>query len=275
MRPKKSLGQNFLTSTTALKAIIRAAQSSYSPKESPLLVLEVGPGHGVLTRELLAAGLSVVAVEKDDALAEELRQTFAAEIATGQLSLVHNDILAFAPTFFLTAAAQNYQVVANIPYYLTGELLRLFLEADQPTGGQPKSMVLMLQKEVAERIVAKDGRESLLSLSIKAFGDPEYIQTVKAGSFFPKPKVDSAILAIKNISRERLGGLKPADFFQILHAGFAHKRKTLKNNLANWSNSTNAFATCTIDPKSRAENLTLNQWICLTQKLKNLSTNGN
>lgn len=266
MRPKKSLGQNFLHSTAAREAIIQTARlrgnaTEDSPPDIGQTVLEIGPGKGFLTERLLeAVGKTgkVVAVEKDDALLAFLQEKFAEAIKTSQLELIHGDILEFNP--------QNlgrYKLIANIPYYLTGEIIRQFLESANP----PEMMVLMLQKEVAERIVAKDSRESILSISVKAFGEPKYIQTVKAGSFFPVPKVDSAILAINNI--------KPlADsraFFGIVKTGFAHKRKLLRGNLAC---STEVLEKCKIEPQARAENLNLNQWLCLTNTLPNHSANG-
>lgn len=263
MKPKKSLGQNFLHSTSALKAIIHAATVTTEVRP-PYKVLEIGPGKGFLTEALLQAGASVIAVEKDDNLFELLQEKFASEIKSGQLELIHDDILDFAPKFFSTPQALSYQLVANIPYYLTGEIIRVFLEADR----QPRAMVLMLQKEVAERIIAKDGRESILSISVKIFGEPKYLKTVRAGSFFPKPKVDSAILLISDISRERLAGVNPEKFFEVLRAGFAHKRKILSSNLKQiWPRSTEVLEACKINPNSRAENLNLNQWQCLAQKL--------
>lgn len=260
MRPKRSLGQNFLTSVAARTAIVRAAQlghDSQNPTEdSPPWVLEIGPGKGFLTEGLLAAGAQVIAVEKDDQLYAFLQEKFGQAIGAGRLKLIHGDILHF-PSSLLPS---NYKLIANIPYNLTREIIRRFLE----TENRPNLMVLMLQKEVAERIVglprakSRDQiRESLLSISVKAFGEPKYIQTVRAGSFFPKPRVDSAILAIKNI--------RPARFdLDIVRVGFAHKRKLLKSNL---NCSTEIFEKCKIDPQARAENLTLDQWICLNQQL--------
>ena len=221
-------------------------------------VLEIGPGLGVLTEALLATGASVVAVEKDDRLIPVLREKFEKEIASGQLKLIHGDIL--KEKFEI----KNYKLVANIPYYITGQVIRKFLEAEN----QPDSMTLLVQKEVAERIVAKDGKESLLSLSVKVYGEPKYVQTVKRGSFEPAPNVDSAIIHIANISRKNFQKISEANFFKLIHAGFAHKRKQLLPNLsALYSKDIirGAFEKLSIDLKTRAEDLPLQKWLELCE----------
>lgn len=230
------------------------------------VVLEIGPGKGFLTEALLeAVGKEgkVIAVEKDDNLVEELKTKFQDPIKSGQLELIHGGILELPEG----RLPYSYQLVANIPYNITGKIIRAFLEAEK----QPKAMVLMLQKEVAERIVARNGKESILSISVKAYGEPKYIQTVKAGSFFPKPKVDSAILAIKNISRQNFLNLDtkcPSEtetkFFKIVKKGFAHKRKLLRGNLGC---SKELLKKCMINHKARAEELTLDQWLYLSKNL--------
>ena len=188
MRPKKSLGQNFLTSQSVVDKIVETA--NLNPKD---VVLEVGPGKGVLTQALLEKAGKVIAVEKDDALIYLLKEKFAQEIKEEKLVLVRGDILKF--DFEERGLKKsNYKIVANIPYYITGEFLRSVLSSDI----QPSQMVLLVQKEVAERI-ARSKKESILSLSIKVYGEPKYIQIVKAGSFNPAPKVDSAILSIENL----------------------------------------------------------------------------
>jgi len=261
MLPKKSLGQNFLTNAGIVASIVDAA--SLSPNET---VLEIGPGKGVLTEELLKRGVRVVSVEKDADLIPLLRTKFEKEILEKRLVLVNKDILQFNFQFSIfnfqcdeqstinnpfnsiqgKQRLTKYKLVANIPYYITGQIIRKFLTADK----QPEKMVLLVQKEVAERIIARDSKESLLSISIKAYGEPKYIKTVKAGSFTPAPSVDSAILLIDNISRKFFdkgmvaiknvsdGVTNPVRqevneerFFEILHAGFAHKRKQLFGNL--------------------------------------------
>src|SRR3990167_5903415 len=171
MRAKKSLGQHFLKSERALRTMVEAGKVT---KEDT--VLEIGPGRGVLTEKLLAVGCQVIAVEKDDGLFELLEQKFAKEIASSKLTLIHDDILNFK------LKIENYKLVANIPYNITGAILKKILETDY----QPETMVLLVQKEVAERIVGKRGsrastKESILSISVKAYGIPRYVETVKAG----------------------------------------------------------------------------------------------
>jgi 16S rRNA (adenine1518-N6/adenine1519-N6)-dimethyltransferase len=218
---KKSLGQNFLKSEKAFRDIIDSAQIKKDE-----WILEIGPGLGALTEKLLGSGARVVAIEKDKNLIDILNKKFEQETKEGRFFLIEQDALLFNIS---VSPIQNneYKLVANIPYYITGEILRLALSVWR----QPKKIVLMLQKEVAKRICATDKRESLLSISVKIFGEPKIISTVKAGSFVPAPKVDSAILEIDHLSKEKLAGLEEKIFFLIVKAGFAHKRKMLGGNL--------------------------------------------
>ncbi len=262
---KKSLGQHFLRSESALRKIAEAGQ--LSPAD---IVLEIGPGEGVLTKLLLEQAGKVIAVEKDDRLIPLLKQKFATEIASRKLELIHADILKFS-IFNFQFSGKPYKIVANIPYYITGALIRKFLESD----AQPKTMVLLIQKEVGKRIIAKDKKESILSISVKAYGVPRYIDTVKAGAFSPPPKVDSAIIAIENISKEfftdglteplhgtRLDLVRKAElrFFALLKKGFAHPRKLLSSNL---EIDPQILVSCGLSPKVRAEEVSLAEWRCL------------
>lgn len=265
MIKKKSLGQHFLKSKSALLAIVEAS----NPKENDI-VLEIGPGEGVLTEILLKNVRKVIAVEKDHRLIPILQEKFIKEITSKKLTLIHSDILNLTTlktatqSYLHTLSVCKYKVVANIPYYITGQILRMFLESDN----QPESMTLLVQKEVAERIVAKDGKESLLSLSVKAYGEPKIVRTVGRGAFNPPPNVDSAILLIENISKKKLGRYEK-DFFKLIHAGFAHKRKQLLSNLNNMNKDMliMAFRKCGIDPKARAEDLPLETWLKLCNNL--------
>lgn len=250
IQAKKSLGQNFLNSDGALSGIIEAGKVKRGDT-----VLEIGPGKGALTKKLLETGAKVFAIEKDDRLIPVLEELFAKEIKSGKFTLIHGDVLEFNPTEYKLKEG-NYKLVANIPYYITGELIRNFL-SELP---QPELMVILVQKEVAERIVSKDGKESILSISVKVYGEPKYIQTVKAGSFFPSPKVDSAILLIDNISKKNFTDTSEQKFFEILRAGFAHKRKTLSSNLKAYI-SKEQLASLGINEKERAEKLSLEQWL--------------
>ncbi len=258
MKTKKSLGQHFLNSPKVISDIVSAGKLNDHD-----LVLEIGPGEGVLTKALLDKNVSVVAIEKDDRLVPFLNEKFLKEISTNKLKLVHSDVLDFDLKKIIN---KPYKVIANIPYYITGQIIRVFLE----TNKQPESMVLLIQKEVAERIVAKDGKESLLSLSVKIYGEPKIIRFVGKGAFTPQPNVDSAVLSIENISKEKLGAISETLFFKILHSGFAHKRKQLLPNLSSLYKKEHlleVFDMCKIDHKSRAEDLSLETWINLCKKL--------
>jgi 16S rRNA (adenine1518-N6/adenine1519-N6)-dimethyltransferase len=270
--PKKSLGQHFLRSDGALNKIIAAAELTKKD-----IVVEVGPGEGVLTEKLLQVSRMTLAIEKDSRSIEFLNEKFKKEIKSGKLVLIEGDIL---ETDFCVILAQariqfinstdmdprlrkddntKYRVVANIPYYISGALIRFFLESKKP----PTSMTLLLQKEVVERIVAKDKKESILSISVKAYGEVSNKGIVKAGSFFPPPKVDSAILHVSNVSKDffKKNKIEEERFFEVLKAGFAHKRKLISNNLKEKS---------LIYPKNfplniRPEDLNLKDWAKITK----------
>jgi 16S rRNA (adenine1518-N6/adenine1519-N6)-dimethyltransferase len=254
MRAKKSLGQNFLKSEGIIKNIVRAGNLS---KED--VVLEVGPGHGELTREILTTSNHVIAIEKDDYLASKLQSLFKREISSGKLKVINGDALELTPDM-LSLKDGEFKVIANIPYYITGHLIRLYLGAKS----KPNKMVLLVQKEVAERII--DDKESLLSLSVKAYGEPNYVMTVESEHFSPKPKVDSAVISINNISRSFFKDVNfsEEDFFTLIKAGFAHKRKFLMNNLERGGVSKTEvkkiFDELGISLKTRAEDISLGDW---------------
>lgn len=272
VRAKKSLGQNFLTSRGVARDIVVAAHITLDDT-----VLEIGPGKGFLTEGLLQKAGKVIAVEKDVRMIEYLKDKFAEEIESGKLQLVHEDILYFDPPHY-RLQANSYKLVANIPYYITGEIMRMFLSGDI----QPSHMVLMVQKEVAERIVARppargaragDRKESILSMSVRAYGTPRYIQKVPARYFSPKPKVDSAVLLIENISKNNFKNKKEEEwFFVVMKTGFSQKRKVIRNTLSSKFNKENvgsALKACDISENIRAEKLNFAQWLCLSNKIKN------
>lgn len=219
-KAKKSLGQNFLKSAQAIRDIVKAGD--VGPQDT---VLEIGPGKGALTEALLGAGATVIAIEKDRDLFTHLTEKFQTEINSKKLILTEGDALEFdLPNSKLLTS--GYKLIANIPYNITGLIFRKFLESNN----QPERMVLLVQKEVAQRISDKI-KESILSLSVKAYGTPKIISKVPARYFSPAPKVDSAIIAITNISRSNFTNLTEKRFFDVIHAGFAHKRKVLIKNL--------------------------------------------
>ncbi|MGM0628919.1 MAG: 16S rRNA (adenine(1518)-N(6)/adenine(1519)-N(6))-dimethyltransferase RsmA [Patescibacteria group bacterium] len=262
MKAKKSLGQHFLRSNPALERIADAVD--ITPKET---VIEIGPGHGELTEKLLARRAYVIAVEKDREMVRELSQKFKKEIKNNQMEIVRADIREPSPSDLLgEKGGQKYKVVGNIPYYITGYILRKFLT--DPL--KPQRVVFLVQKEVAER-AARSKKESLLSLGIKAYGEPKYKGVVKAGSFSPPPKVDSAILAIENIDKGFSDEKEEAFFFDILKTGFSQKRKTLLGNLSKDFEKEKleiAFKQCELDPKTRAENVTIKEWKDLASLLE-------
>ena len=256
MRAKKSLGQHFLKSERAISKIVEAGD--LVPDDA---VLEIGPGEGVLTEKLLAVGCKVIAVEKDDALFEFLKEKFYKEIKAGKLELVHDDILNFK------LKIEHYKLIANIPYNITGAILKKFLGAKN----QPKTMALLVQKEVAKRIIrrplggsaSKWGKESILSISVKAYGTPRYVETVKAGSFVPMTKIDSAIIAIENISKQFFQGFREDDFFKTLKTGFKSKRKKLSSNLSTIFGKNKireVFQKLNLDDNLRAEDVGIETW---------------
>jgi len=280
-KAKKSLGQNFLKSEIALRKIVEAGEVKHDD-----VVLEIGPGKGALTEQLLACGCQVLAVEKDRELFEFLKEKFEKEILSGQLILLNEDILKFPISNF---QFPKYKIIANIPYNITGAILKKFLTEKC----QPECMVLMVQHEVATRIIAHDGKESILSISVKAYGEPKMIMKVDKRYFSPAPKVNSAIISIKNISRKNFppllveGGVGGGDlkklpprplgtppqkggegnleerFWEIVKAGFAHKRKKLSGNLKGVYGGDSSVLEKL--GNKRAEDLTLSDWITLAR----------
>lgn len=261
--PNRFLGQNFLTSRRIIEEIVHAADIKPSD-----VILEVGPGKGILTEELVKRAGKVIAIEKDKRMVDYL----GALLPSG-LEIIHADILKFNLESY-KLKTKRYKIVANIPYYITSRLLRKFLESDN----QPSLMVLMVQKEVADRIVARDKKESILSISVKAYGQPKIIKKVPAKYFSPQPKVDSAILLIDNISKKffsAFGGADENRFFKLVRTGFSHKRKLLKNNLSQVCQGLpliprvvlGVFRRCGIEENARAENLSLENWKCLYKNL--------
>lgn len=242
MYAKKSLGQHFLKSERALNKIVEAGEIKKSD-----VVLEIGPGTGTLTERLLTKANRVIAVEKDDALYEILENKFP------ELELVHGDILDFTPP------KTSYKLVANIPYNITGAILEKFLSAEN----QPERIVLLVQKEVAERIIARNNKASILSLSVKAYGKPKFVEKVLAGSFAPAPRVDSAILLIEDISKEFFDKFSERDFFRLVKTGFSAKRKKLSSNLSKIfpkNRTSEVFALLKIGENTRAEDVSLAEW---------------
>ena len=256
---KRSLGQNFLTSAVVPNWMCEAGEVKKGD-----LVLEIGPGTGMLTKVLLEKGAVVTAVEADERAIVKLNEIFTKEITDGQLSIHDGDGREITPET-LGFSNREFKVVANIPYYLSGFLLRTLLESRI----QPSNLTFLIQKELAERI-ARDEKESILSLSVKVFGNPMYKKTVSRGHFFPKPKVDSAILSIHNINKNNFVDIAPELFFHILHLGLGNKRKQLLSNIAHEyprAHLEKIFTELGIPLNIRGEDLKLPIWLKLCKKL--------
>lgn len=257
---KKSLGQNFLKSKKAIAQIVAAPNT-----QSGNLIVEIGPGKGALTRPLLETGAHVMAFELDKRMIDYLNNELSEYIESGQLQLIHQDVLGIDMESFF-GKFDSYKLIANIPYYITNAIIRKFLETEY----QPTDMCLLVQKEVAERIVVRDGKQSLLSLAIAVYGDAKYISKVDRKYFSPSPKVHSAIIHIGNISTKKIGDTKRQRlFFEIIRAGFAHKRKKTIRNLEKIADRkiwTEIFSELEINENTRAEQLDLGVWIQILDK---------
>lgn len=256
---KRSLGQNFLTSDIVPGWMVEAAKVTTSDT-----ILEIGPGTGRLTEALLKTGARVIAVEADIRAVEELNKTFEKELKSKQLTLHHGDAREINP-ISLGLSDKKFKVVANIPYYLSGFLLRSLLESEI----QPTNLTFLIQKELAVRI-ARDKKESILALSVKVFGEPKLYKTVSPGHFYPMPKVDSAILTIDNIQRDNFKEITTEHFFAIIHLGLGKKRKQLIANLSekyNRSDLISIFESLNISLTIRGEDISLPIWLKLSKKL--------
>lgn len=263
VRPKKLLGQHFLRSQKALNTLRK--RSELHPEK---ICLEIGPGEGVLTHELLSAGKKVIAVEKDNESLAHLQKRFAAEIASKKLVLIDGDIRESlqpdSELFSKILKGKSYSVCANIPYYLTGLLIETLLEHPH----QPGHMLLMVQKEVADRLVAKDAKQSVLSIATATFSMVKYIEKVPAGAFFPPPKVDSAIVEFTSIVPHALEDktIDPKEFLNFVKRCFIGKRKQLGGVVRNLHEKIDEgalmkiFSAAGIDMKARPETLTLRDW---------------
>ncbi len=300
LRPRKSLGQNFLTDEHALAQIVASAGITRDD-----VVLEIGPGLGSLTRHLAEAAHHVIAVEIDQSLLPPL-QSVVAEYPN--VSIVHGDILQIDPARLVTGqlvtgqsvtgqsvdpsthlpvdrltdspvdqstnllsyqSASHYKVVANIPYYITSAIIRHLLEA----AIKPSTIVLTVQQEVAQRIVAQPDDMNLLAVSVQFYGTPRIVQRIKAGAFYPAPDVDSAVVRI-DLPDEPLYAVDDVDmFFRVAKAGFGQKRKQLHNalraGLSLPGEQIDAMLTAAgIDPKRRAETLSLPEWVKLVERVR-------
>lgn len=262
--PSRQKGQNFLIDESVLAKIVEAAD--LKPKDK---ALEIGPGFGVLTRELVKRSNRVVAVELDKKLAFFLKRRFK---DFKNLEIIEKDILDLK---IEDEGFKKYKLIANLPYNITSIVLRKFLETEY----KPELIVVMVQKEVAERICAKPGGMSLLSVSVQFYAEPEIVAIVPKESFWPEPEIDSAILRIVTRNYAELRGtmrnLSEKDFFQIVRIGFSSRRKQLHNNLANGLRLEgkiikNILSNLNLDPLIRAQDLGVSDWLKLAKALKSV-----
>lgn len=308
LEAKKSLGQNFLHNKTMIRKIAEAGEISADE-----LIIEIGPGTGELTAGILeeikkadqfdrasqdsqasqeADNLKntaknkgavvkksnklgttrLIAIEKDQRAIPILEERFKEEVEAGILQIIEGDFLEMDLETLISG--RIFKIIANIPYYITGAIIRKSLELQH----KPSKLIFLVQKEVAERIVERDGKGSILSKSIAFFGKPRLILAVAKGNFVPSPKVDSAVVSI-TISEENLKNLSTVPekwFFEILHAGFAHKRKILTSNLKQFfadnkvtQTPEEIFLDLSINPKIRAEELSIEDWISISKSAQN------
>ena len=267
----KSLGQNFLIDEEVLEKII--ACSNLNDEDA---VIEIGPGLGTLTEELSKRCRKVVAIEKDNKIAELLKRKMCCHMQTVETQhccvstdrcientkVINNDILQMNISELIPEYFQNrkYKLISNIPYYITSPIIKMFLESDV----QPEMIVLLMQKEVAQRICAKPGKLSMIALGVQTYGDPEIIDLVKNTSFYPCPKVDSAILKIGNIKKDHSKEYYQ-QLFRIMKIGFSSKRKKLVNNFSSGfqldkEQSEKILLKAGIDTNVRAQELSLDDW---------------
>ena len=257
---KRTMGQNFLVDEQALAQIVAAADI-----QSTDTIVEIGPGLGVLTSELSKRAGKVIAIEKDDKFADVLKTQYL----NSNVEIVHQDALNFEPNTY-GLIAESYKLVANIPYNITSLIIRKFLEEED----KPEMMILLVQKEVAERIIAEPGDMSLLAVSVQFYAKVEIVAIVPKESFFPTPKVDSAIIKLVSKSdSKQVSKTEEKDFFRIVKFGFAAKRKTLENNLSagmhiKKDDARDIIKKAGFAPNIRAEGLSVLDWLKLFETLK-------
>ncbi|PJE50411.1 MAG: ribosomal RNA small subunit methyltransferase A [Candidatus Yanofskybacteria bacterium CG10_big_fil_rev_8_21_14_0_10_36_16] len=262
IRPKKSMGQNFLVNEGTYKKITETLE--LKPNET---VIEVGPGLGILTDFLATTGANVIAVEKDDNLSEYLKNKFQ---YYKNVKIINEDILLFKPNDYKKQIV-DCSVVGNIPYYLTSRLIRNIFESNNWKETKPKQVVLMIQKEVARRITARPPKMSLLAVSVQYYSKPKVISKVPRTNFYPQPEVDSAIIKMLP-HKSSVSGVDDEKFFKVVKAGFSEKRKKISNNLSKQlkidkQKIIKILEEINIDPGRRAETLTIEEWNKVAKQL--------
>ncbi len=269
IRPSRRKGQNFLIDKGILKKIIQTATLSSSD-----VVLEIGPGFGILTKELAKQVKKVVAAEIDKQLAKILRKTFK---NNKNVEIIEKDILKIPDALFNSLKREDkgsYKIVANLPYQITSPVLWKFLSKEP----KPSLMVLLVQKEVAQRIKALPGEMNLLAILVQFYSEPKIVTYISKDSFWPKPKVDSALILLKpRLCKYINDSTKEKEFFQLVKLGFSNRRKQLKNNLvrmlkAEKEKIDEVFRNIGLDLKIRPQNLKIENWVKLYDRLINQKT---
>lgn len=257
VRPKYQLGQNFLSDPNALDQVVAAAGLTGTET-----VVEVGAGTGLLTNRLKESAARVIAIELDREMVPGLEERFAGDAS---VEIRQGDILETDPADF----PDDYVVVANVPYYITSKIIRHFLESAH----RPQSLTVTIQQEVAERITAEPPKMSLLAVSVQLYGAPQVMGRIPRNAFWPSPDVDSAILRVQPVLTPdevaaTLDGLSETEFFQVVRAGFAEKRKQLHNSLGRHLDLSHEEAILLLEnvgiaPNRRAETLLVSEWVQL------------
>ncbi len=276
LQPRKGLGQNFLVDEVHLARIVAAAELTAEDA-----VLEIGPGLGMLTERLAEAAGRVIAVELDPRMVAILAERLAGR---SNVHIILGDILSLDPAqlvaealypdqawshLSLSAAPISYKVVANLPYYITSAAIRHLLEARVP----PSLMVLTVQREVAQRMIARPPEMNLLAVSVQLYASVEIVDRIPAGAFYPAPKVDSAVVRLRRFERPAVDMADVKDFFDVVKAGFGQRRKQLHNALMSGlgrspTSIVAALQMAGVDPRRRAETLTLEEWARLAEALR-------
>jgi len=259
LKPNKTMGQNFLINEDTLEKIIKAADLNKND-----LVLEVGPGLGILTKELSKKAKKIITIEKDKQMVEALKQELK---DYENIEIIHGDVLEILrgrslKCIHFKERPLSYKVIANIPYYLTSHLIRMLLELEN----QPEEITLLIQKEVAQRICTSSPKMNLLAISVQFYGKPKIISYIPKENFWPKPEIDSAIIKITDIRKPENINIKK--FFKLVKAGFSSPRKQLINNLSqnlsvNKEEIKKALTECNLNIQARAENLEIKDWVNL------------
>jgi 16S rRNA (adenine1518-N6/adenine1519-N6)-dimethyltransferase len=269
LRPRKGLGQNFLTDSFHLSKIVEAADLTAEDT-----VLEIGPGPGTLTRLLAEAARRVIAVELDSHMVNLLKNEFGhlQNLTVVEADILQTDIEVLIPNLSRTSPFPSFKVVANLPYYITSAVMRHLLE----TTPRPERMVVTVQKEVAQRMIAGPGKMSVLAVSVQFYGQPKLVHRIPAGAFYPPPKVDSAVVRVDTFPQPPLVVGDVRHFFRVVKAGFSQKRKQLKNSLAAGlhrpvSEIVAAMQQVEINPTRRAETLSLIEWGQLAKVLPDVA----